>query len=58
MKWEEQQYGAWLRASAEKPVRRIELKVAGWSNVPRWGKQAYGASSASPVTQEHADHGP
>jgi hypothetical protein len=35
MRREEQQYGAWLQASAEKPVRRIEVKVAGRSNVPR-----------------------
>ena len=39
-------------------MRRIEVKVAGWSNVPRWGKQAYGASSASSITQANADHGP
>ena len=29
MRREEQQYGAWLRASVEKMVRRIEVKVAG-----------------------------
>ncbi len=58
MKMEEQQYGAWLRAAVEKPMRRIEVKVAGRSNGPRWGKQTYGASPASPVTHANADHGP
>ncbi|GMY12466.1 hypothetical protein FCV25MIE_07705 [Fagus crenata] len=58
MKREEQQCGAWLQAVIEKLVRRIEVKVAGRSNVPWWGKQAYRASPASPVTHANADHGP
>ena len=57
MNKEEQQYGAWLRADAEKPVRRVEVKVAGWSNVPRWGKQVYGESKVSPEISENTVHG-
>lgn len=49
----EQQYGAWLRATAEKPVRRIEVKVAGRSNVPRWGKE----KPVTPATHATVDHG-
>uniref|UniRef100_A0A2N9GDF4 Reverse transcriptase domain-containing protein n=1 Tax=Fagus sylvatica TaxID=28930 RepID=A0A2N9GDF4_FAGSY len=35
---EDQQYGAWLRASVERPIRRVEVKVIGRSEVHRWGK--------------------
>jgi hypothetical protein len=35
---EEQQYGAWLRAVVDRPIRRVEVKVAGRSNIPRWGR--------------------
>ncbi|GMY05404.1 pentatricopeptide repeat-containing protein At1g08070, chloroplastic-like [Fagus crenata] len=48
MRREEQQYGAWLRAPVEKPVRRIEIKVAGRSNVPRWGHQPPVVTPVSP----------
>ena len=51
MRREEQQYGAWLQASAEKPVRRIEVKVAGRSNVPRWGQQSNAGNLVSPENQ-------
>jgi hypothetical protein len=27
-----------MRAFVEKPIRRVEIRVAGRSNVPRWGK--------------------
>jgi hypothetical protein len=53
----EQQYGAWLRADVEKPVRRVEVKVAGRSNVPRWGQQLHGGSRVSPEFSENAVHG-
>ena len=48
MRREEQQYGAWLRALVEKLVKRIEIKVAGRSNVPRWGHQPPVVTSVSP----------
>ena len=51
----EQQYGAWLRATAEKPVRCIEVKVAGRSNVPRWGKPANGENPVTPATHANDD---
>ena len=35
---EEQQYGAWLRAGVDRPIRRVKVKVAGRSNIPRWGR--------------------
>ncbi|GMY24842.1 hypothetical protein FCV25MIE_20084 [Fagus crenata] len=38
-------------------MRRIEVKVAGRSNVPRWGKQGYGENTASPETSENTVHG-
>ena len=41
---EDQQYGAWLRASVEKPIRRVEVKVAGRSNIPRWGASYHAES--------------
>jgi hypothetical protein len=44
---EDQQYGAWLRASVERPIRRVEVKVIGRSDVPRWGKSH----------QKNEDHG-
>ncbi len=34
---ESQQYGAWLRAPMDKPMRRVEVRAEGRSNVPRWG---------------------
>ncbi|GMY05979.1 hypothetical protein FCV25MIE_01218, partial [Fagus crenata] len=37
---EDQQYGAWLRAGVDRPIRRVEVKVAGRSNIPRWSKEA------------------
>jgi hypothetical protein len=57
MNKEEQQYGAWLRADVEKPVRRVEVKVAGRSNVPQWGQQMYGGSKVSPEFSENTVHG-
>ncbi|GMY21866.1 hypothetical protein FCV25MIE_17107 [Fagus crenata] len=53
----EQQYGAWLRANVEKPVRRVEVKVAGRSNVPRRGQQVHGGSRVLPEFSENAVHG-
>uniref|UniRef100_A0A2N9HIC2 Uncharacterized protein n=1 Tax=Fagus sylvatica TaxID=28930 RepID=A0A2N9HIC2_FAGSY len=37
---EDQQYGTWLRAEVGKPFRRVEVKVAGRSNIPRWDRRA------------------
>jgi hypothetical protein len=37
---EDQQYGTWLRAEVGKPIRRVEVKVAGRSNIPRWDRRA------------------
>jgi hypothetical protein len=33
-----QQYGAWLRAPMDKPIRRVEVRAECRSNVPRWGQ--------------------
>ncbi len=55
---EEQQYGAWLRASVEKPVRRIEIKVEGRSNVPRWGQQPSVVTPISSKVQNREAHVP
>ena len=41
---EDQQYGAWMRAAVEKPIRRVEVKVAGRSNTPRWGSMRHDES--------------
>ncbi|GMY20057.1 hypothetical protein FCV25MIE_15296 [Fagus crenata] len=46
-----------MHASKEKPVRCIKVKVAGRSNVPWWGKPAYGENPVAPVTHANADHG-
>ncbi len=35
---ESQQYGAWLRAPMDKPMRRVEVRAEGRSNVPHWGQ--------------------
>ena len=37
---EEQQYGAWLRAGVDRPIRRVKVKVAGRSNIPWWSKES------------------
>ncbi|GMY20791.1 pentatricopeptide repeat-containing protein At1g08070, chloroplastic-like [Fagus crenata] len=58
MRREEQQYGAWLRASFDKPVRRIEVKVTGRSNVPRWGQKSNAGNSVSSENQVYEDSGP
>ena len=44
LSWEEQQYSAWLRAFVEKPIRRVEVKVVGRSNIPRWGASHHAES--------------
>uniref|UniRef100_A0A2N9J884 Reverse transcriptase domain-containing protein n=1 Tax=Fagus sylvatica TaxID=28930 RepID=A0A2N9J884_FAGSY len=33
-----QQYGAWLRAPMDKPIKRVEVRAECRSNVPRWGQ--------------------
>ncbi|GMY17678.1 hypothetical protein FCV25MIE_12917 [Fagus crenata] len=33
-----------MRASAEKPIRRVEVNVAGHSNTPRWGSMCHDES--------------
>ena len=35
LRQEEQQYGAWLRAAVDRPIRLVEVKVARLSNIPR-----------------------
>jgi hypothetical protein len=57
MRREDQQYGAWLRASFDKPVRRIEVKVAGRSNVPRWGQKSEASNSVSSENKAYEDSG-
>ena len=58
MRREDQQYGAWLRASFDKPVRRIEVKVAGRSNVPRWGQKSNASNLVLSENQVYEDSGP
>ena len=36
---EDQQYGTRLRAVVGKPIRRVEVKVAGRSNAPQWDRR-------------------
>ena len=38
LRCETQQYGAWLWAPMDKPIRRVEVRAEGRSNVPRWGQ--------------------
>jgi hypothetical protein len=54
---EDQQYGAWLRASVERPIRRVEVKVIGRSEVPRWGKSYQSNEKHGGQTSIHGDSG-
>jgi hypothetical protein len=47
---ETQQYGAWLRAPMDKPIWRVEVRVEGRSNVPRWG-QPQPQTTSSPTVE-------
>ena len=46
---ETQQYGAWLRALMDKPIRRVEVRAEGRSNVPRWGQPQPQTTSSQAV---------
>uniref|UniRef100_A0A2N9IBV7 Reverse transcriptase domain-containing protein n=1 Tax=Fagus sylvatica TaxID=28930 RepID=A0A2N9IBV7_FAGSY len=54
---EDQQYGAWLRASVERPIRRVEVKVIGRSDVPRWGKSHQKNEEHGGQTSTHGGSG-
>ena len=54
---EDQQYGAWLRASVERPIRRVEVKVIGRSDVPRWGKSHQKNEDHGGQTSTHGGNG-
>ncbi len=54
---EEQQYGPWMRASVEKPIRRVEVKVASRSDIPRWGKTQIHDEKSGGVESPHDGNG-
>ena len=54
---EDQQYGTRLRAVVGKPIRRVEVKVAGRSNAPQWDRRVSPMNDGDILRASHGGDG-